>query len=86
MFLFCSYRCSYRCYEHWEQDHMSLYLARNLGQYCFQLENHLESLADNGICTSTPDPINESLQQSLGEMKEVLQSKPFLESNYTQLM
>ena len=29
------------------------------------------------------DSVNESLQQSFGEMKEVLQSKPVAESNYS---
>ena len=42
-----------------------------------------ESLTDNGISTSTSDSVNESLQQSLGEMKEVLQSKAVIESNYS---
>ena len=42
-----------------------------------------ESLTDNGICISTSNSVNESLQQSLGEMKEVLQSKTVVESNYS---
>ena len=40
-----------------------------------------ESLTDDGICTSTSDPVNEPLQQGLGEMKEALQSKPVVERN-----
>ena len=60
---------------------------KNLGQCCFQLEKASgiileESLTDNGICTSTADSVNESLQQGLGEMKEALQWKPVMERNY----
>ena len=29
-----------------------------------------KSLADDGICTSTSDPVNETLQQGLGEMRK----------------
>ncbi|KAL5506828.1 hypothetical protein EMCRGX_G008573 [Ephydatia muelleri] len=44
---------------------------------------HIGVMTDNGICTTISDSVNESLQQSFGEMKEVLQSKPVVESNYS---